>query len=260
MRVLVIAVVAAIVGGGAVYGALLYLGQNPVQVSVQLLQDTPSLAPESPPSPTDALPPTATALATAVPPTVSPTATLGPTRTVASAPNRTPIPTLAGPTEREIVVNAFAECNGTHSGEEKRRRFAATNSAIDRDLRSVASIRALVKENCGGVFPMLTAAAQPAVTPTPLPTATKTPVPNYTPRPIPTVSVPLSALHSMQNTRWVRQSHPGLYNSIIDLPWVADGLSESEKEAIEELLYIAVRDVGIANDLGPVHTMTAELL
>ena len=152
MRVLAIAVIAALVGGGAVYGALLYLGQNPVQVSVQLSQETPSLAPAISPSPTPALPPTATALPTAVPPTVLPTATLRPTPTIASAPTPTPIPTSAGPTEREKVVNAFAECNGKYSGEEKRRRFAATNSAIDRDLHSVASVRALVEENCGGVF------------------------------------------------------------------------------------------------------------
>ena len=194
MRVLAIAVIAALVGGGAVYGALLYLGQNPVQVIVQLRQETPPLAPASPPSPIAAPPPTATGLPTAVPSTVSPTATLRPTPTVASVPAPTPIPTPAGPTEREKVVSAFAECNGRYSGEEKRRRFAATNSAIDRDLHSVATVRALVEENCGGVFPGLAATATPTEPPTLMPTSVPasaptvpptfdlTPAPSATPR------------------------------------------------------------------------------
>ena len=245
MRVLVIAIVAAVIGGAAVYGATLYLGRNPVQVNVSVVEvmatPTPPLSPTPAPSPTDTPRPATTPSPTPSP-SPTPRATLRPTPTKPA-----PTPTPAGPTEREIVVEAFAECNGKYFGEEKRRRFTATNSAIDRDLHSVASIRALVKENCSEVFPA--AAAQPAITPTPLPTATKTPVPNYTPRPTPTVSVPLAALHSMQSTRWIRQSHPALYNSIIDLPWVADGLSGSEKEAIDELLYIAYRDVRIANDL-----------
>lgn len=182
MRVLVIAAIAAIVGGGAVYGALLYLGQNPVQVSVQFRQETPPLATELPSSPTAALPPTATALPTAAPPTVLPTATPRPTPTATSAPTLTPTP--AGPTEREIVVEAFAGCNGKYSVQEKRRRFAATNSAIDRDLHSVASVRALVEENCGGVFPHLTVAAVPTNAPTP----TRLPTPTITRATAPTVT------------------------------------------------------------------------
>ena len=192
MRVLVIAVIAAIVGGGAVYGVLLYLGQNPVQVSVQLRQAAPSLVPALRPSPTVPRPPTATVLPTAAPPTVSPTATLLSTPTATAAP--TPTPGMDGPTEREIVVSAFAACNGKYSGEAKRQRFAATNSAIDRDLHSVASIRALVEETCGGVFPHLAMAAQPTNTPQPttavlaLPTLTPLP-PVVMPTPVPTVGV-----------------------------------------------------------------------
>lgn len=194
MRLLAIVVVAAVVGGGVVYGALLYLGQNPVHMSVQFSQETPSLAPALAPAPTAALPPTTTALATAVPPTVLPTSTLRPTPTVASAPTLTPMPTLAGPTEREMVVSAFADCNGKYSGEEKWRRLAATNSAIDRDLRSVASIRALVEEKCGGVFPdPLMVEALSSGTPAPVATLrptvasrpTATPVPMSTPTPAP---------------------------------------------------------------------------
>ena len=245
MRVLAIALVFTVIGGGIVYGATLYLGRNPVQVNVSVVEvmatPTPPSSPTHTPPPIDTPRPATTPRYTP-PPSPTPQATL---RLASTKP--APTPTPAGPTEREIVVEAFAECDGKYSGDEKRRRFAAANSAIDRDLHSVASIRALVEENCSEVFPA--AEAQPDVTPAPLPTATKTPVPNYTPRPMPTISVPLIALYSMQNIRWIHRSHPALYNSIIDLPWVADGLLGSEKEAIDELLYIAVRDVRIANDL-----------
>ena len=208
MRGLVIAVVAAIIGGGVVYGALLYLGQNPVQVSVQLREETPSLAPALPPSPTVAPPPTATASPTAAPPTVSPTVTPRPTPTVTSAP--TPTPTPAGPTEREIVVEAFAACNGKYSGEEKHRRFAATNSAIDRDLHSVDSIRALVEEDCGGVFPHLAMAAQ--LTNMPTPTKAVVALPTLAPlrtvrilTPVPTVNV--STITPEPNLRHIEEKH-----------------------------------------------------
>ena len=95
-----------------------------------------------------------------------------------------------------MVVNAFAKCNGKYSSDEKRRRFAATNSAIDRDLHSVASIRALVEENCDGVFPdPLIASAQSSGTPAPeaalIPILTPGPTPTLivpTPSPIPTPS------------------------------------------------------------------------
>ena len=204
MRVLVIAAIAAIVGGGAVYGVLLHLGQNPVQVNVQLLQEAPSPAPALPPSPTAAPLPTSTASPTTAPLTVPPTATSLPTPTVTSAHTLTP----AGLTEREIVVNAFAACNGKYSGEEKRRRFAATNSAIDRDLHSVASIRALVEETCGGVFPQLSIAAQPTNTPTPatavvaVPTLALLPTVRM-PTPVPTVSV--STITQKPNLRHIEE-------------------------------------------------------
>ena len=196
MRVLAIAVIAAVIGGGAVYGALLYLGQNPVQLNVQLRQESLPLAPALSPSPAAALPPTATVSPTSSPPTVSPTATPRPTPTAASAPTPTRAPTPAGPTEREVVVNAFAECNGKYSGDEERQRFAATNSAIDRELHSVTSIRALVEENCSGVFPdSLIVAERSSRTPVPAatlgptfvlsPTVTLAPVSTPTPVPSP---------------------------------------------------------------------------
>ena len=194
MRVLVIAIVAAVIGGAAVYGALLYLGSNPVQVNVSVVEvmatPTPPPSPTPAPSPTDTPRPATTPSPTPSP-SPKPRATLRPTPTKPA-----PTPTPAGPTEQEMVVNAFAECNGKYSGEERRRRVVATNSAIDRKLHSIASIRALVEQNCGGVFPGLTVAdSRPAATEPPKPTLMPSPAPTLrptlvvpTPNPIPASS------------------------------------------------------------------------
>ena len=52
--------------------------------------------------------------------------------------------------------------------------------------------------------------------------------------------------YSTQNIRWARQSHPDLYRSITQLPWASDGLDAADKAAIDEILYIAVRDAAVA--------------
>lgn len=191
MRVLVIAVVAAVIGGGVVYGVLLYLGQSPLQVSVQLREETPSLAPAALPSLT---PMTAASPISAPPPTAAASFpdTPRPTPTATSAPGATPA--NVGPTEQEMVVNAFAECNGKFSGQEKRRREVATNSAIDNRLHSIASVRALVEENCGGVVPHLEMAAQETNMPRPTKAVVALPTlaplrPVRIPTSVPTVSV-----------------------------------------------------------------------
>ncbi|MDE2787302.1 MAG: CAP domain-containing protein [Chloroflexota bacterium] len=207
-RVLAIALVFAVIGGGIVYGFMLYLGRNPVQVNVRVGEVTatpaPSPSPTSAPLPTDT-PRPAAALSPTPPPTPMPPAPLTPT-----AAKLTPEPTLtpAGTTEREIVVDAFAGCNGQYSGEEKRRRFAATNSAIDRGLHSVASVRALVDENCGGVFPHLAMVTQPTNTPTPTKSVAALPtlaplLPVRIPTPVATVSVP--AVTQKPNLRYTEE-------------------------------------------------------
>ena len=52
--------------------------------------------------------------------------------------------------------------------------------------------------------------------------------------------------YSTQNIRWARQSHPDLYQSITRLPWAGDGVDDTDKTAIDEILYIAVRDAAVA--------------
>ncbi len=77
--------------------------------------------------------------------------------------------------------------------------------------------------------------------PTPVPTATATTIPPTTIPPTPTPT--LLSLHNTQNTQWLKSVHPALYREIQELPWVKDGLSETERETIDELLYIGAGDI-----------------
>ena len=71
----------------------------------------------------------------------------------------------------------------------------------------------------------------------PSPTATAT----ETATPVPVVT--LASLHETQNTRWLVRNHPSLARQIHALSWVEDGLSDLERSAVDELLYMAVEDV-----------------
>ena len=179
--------------GGIVYGAMRYMEQsaaNPVAPEV--------VAPASPTLSPTPLPVIIPQLTATLPPTLPPTPTPPPIATPEPTPTIAPTPTATAtvimPTEREIVINAFAGCNGQYLGDEKRRRLAAVNSAIDRNLHSVASIRALVEEKCGGAFPNLAIAdSQAAPTPTspPRPTlaAAVIVVPTLAPITLPTTAI-----------------------------------------------------------------------
>ena len=86
-------------------------------------------------------------------------------------------------------------------------------------------------------------AAPPASRPTrSLPTASR---PTATPRRAAALRSS-SFDYTTQNTRWARQSHPDLYQSITRLPWAGDGLDTADQAAIDEILYIAVRDAATA--------------
>ena len=184
-RTLVIIVIAAVVGGGTMYAIMLYLDRNPVDVEVSVRPVTPTTpAPEPSPTltPTPEPPPTETPLPTTTPyPTDTPAPPPTPTSTV--TPHPTPTPTTIPPTEREIVVNAFAECDGQYSGRDREHRFWAANSAIEEGRQTVADVRTLVERYCGGVFPELVAAAMASTLATPQPTPTGSPMPTATPLP-----------------------------------------------------------------------------
>ena len=68
----------------------------------------------------------------------------------------------------------------------------------------------------------------------PSPTATAT----ETATPVPVIT--LASLYGTQNTRWLVRKSPALAGRIQSLRWVEDGLSDLERQAIDELLYIAV--------------------
>ena len=83
--------------------------------------------------------------------------------------------------------------------------------------------------------------ATPTATPTPEPTATATPTATHTPTVPPEPH--LVDDHDTQNTRWLASSYPDLYRQAAALPWVMDGLSELERQAIDELLYLGVDNI-----------------
>ena len=159
-----------------------------VPVAAPSATATPTPIPKLPPAATDTAPSRPTASPA---PTHTPLPTPSPTMVPTAAPTATPVV----PTEREIVVNAFAGCNGQYSGRDKRFREAAADSAIRDGRSTVADIRALVEQYCAGVFPNLpasaskTADAQPTPTATALPTRMATPTGALTPtRPPQTIS------------------------------------------------------------------------
>ena len=89
--------------------------------------------------------------------------------------------------------------------------------------------------------PEPTATATPTATPTPEPTATATPTATHTPTVPPEPH--LVDDHDTQNTRWLASSYPDLYRQAAALPWVMDGLSDLERQAIDELLYLGVDNI-----------------
>lgn len=183
------------------YGAMVYLGSDGDQGGFQVMAIAPS--PTSSPIPMDD--PTGTPVQTVTPSpiptnpnTSTPTVAPAPTPTFTPRPEPTPPPMLESPTEREMVVSAFAECNGQYAGEEIQRRIVATNSTIDRGFHSVASVRALVEQECDGVFPALAANVEqidrtpevgPTHSPTLTPVPTRTPIPTRIPTPVPTLTM-----------------------------------------------------------------------
>ena len=80
--------------------------------------------------------------------------------------------------------------------------------------------------------------ATATASPTPTVTATLSPTPTAIASPIPTV-VSFS-LQAYTNGLWLEQQDPQLASSIKKLDWIQDGTDDTESEAIQDLLYIAV--------------------
>ena len=48
----------------------------------------------------------------------------------------------------------------------------------------------------------------------------------------------LRALSDAQNARWLKWAYPALYREMQELAWISDGISPLEETAVEELLYL----------------------
>ena len=197
VKAIVMLLVLAAFGGGIVYGAV-RLGW--LETDETPAVSLPALLPTETPQPSE-LPPTETPNAATPTPTMIPTPTLSPTSTPSPTPTPVATPTttvaVAVPTEQEIVISAFAECDGQYSGVDRQARARAANQTIKVGYQTVASIRELVNERCGGVFPLLAASnterptvAKPTIT-RPMATPELTPTPTLMPtlRPTPTTIV-----------------------------------------------------------------------
>ena len=80
--------------------------------------------------------------------------------------------------------------------------------------------------------------ATATASPTPTVTATPSPTPTATASPTPTVAS--FSLQAYTNGLWLEQQDPQLASSIKKLDWIQDGTDDTESEAIQDLLYIAV--------------------
>ena len=99
--------------------------------------------------------------------------------------------------------------------------------------------------------PTLVPDAKPTPTPSPPPLPTFTPRPSPTPRssvtsqpPPPafghrSTPAPRSPLLDFHNGDWLEQEDPKSATAIKTLPWVADGIEQTETESLQELLYLA---------------------
>ena len=88
---------------------------------------------------------------------------------------------------------------------------------------------------------------QPTPTPEPAPTATPTPQPKPTATlpaatPAPTATpAPPSPITKLDNGAWLERNQPTQAARLRQLPWVADGVADAEREAAEDLITIAQR-------------------
>ena len=158
-KFIVVAIVAAVVGAAAVYGWMVYTESEPSAVDEIVAKMQGDAAEPDPREPTAAVESEDTTH-----PTIA--STVRPTRAPQDAPTDAPLalstaaptaePTVAAPTEREAVVDAFASCGGQYTGNDWDFRARAADSAIADGRQTVADIRALVEEHCGGVLPGVT--------------------------------------------------------------------------------------------------------
>ena len=141
-----------------------------------------------------------------------------------------------------FIVAAALAANGCETTDTPGETPVGSPSSAD-TVTPADSVSTQVQQPTATPAPLPTSTLEPNPTPelTLTPTATPIPAPTRTPIPTPTPS-PLDG-YSTQNTRWLKQVHPAMYRRLEALDWVKDDLSELERDAIDELLYIGVGDI-----------------
>ena len=86
--------------------------------------------------------------------------------------------------------------------------------------------------------PLPTFTPAPEPTPTNTPAPTRTPRPTFTPRPTSTPTPP-SPIAGLDNAAWLERNKRALADELKGLAWVADGVDDSEREAVERLIEAA---------------------
>ena len=85
--------------------------------------------------------------------------------------------------------------------------------------------------------PTPTPEAAPTATPAPQPKPTAT-LPTATPTPTATPAPP-SPITELENGAWLERNQPAQAAQLLQLPWIADGVADAEREAAEELISAA---------------------
>ena len=123
-------------------------------------------------------------------------------------------------------------------------------SVLDDSINRCSKTETLSAIDIRSATALLSPSPTPASVLQPTPSPTPAPVSQPTPSPTPTTTpaslspnLTLLSQHDTQNVQWLESAHPGPYRQIQELPWVKDGLSERERETIDDLLYIGVGDI-----------------
>ena len=106
---------------------------------------------------------------------------------------------------------------------------------------AVIAVAAMLVAACAEPTPAPTPTPTPEPTAMPLPTPTPTPEPTPTPTPTATPTLPPYAAvwASLSGSADLDQDLPALAEAITSLPWIADGILESERAAVRQLVDLA---------------------
>ncbi len=116
----------------------------------------------------------------------------------------------------------------------------------------LALIGSMLLVGCRDSTPAPMSTPPPTATPTaeapvqPIPSATPVSPPVYTPTPSPVPTPPyLEAWKAVPGAQSLERSKPELASDIVALPWVEDGIESNEREAVKQLVNVALLDAPV---------------